>query len=235
MVLREERPGATPGAASSPTRQPAQAGQGTRLIASPLARRLAKQLGLDLADMAGSGPHGRIVERDVRAAEVVGPKPKAVPAAAPAASGKAPDVRLAAAPASDETIKTMFEPGSYTEVPHDGMRKTIARPPRRGEADDPAFLPDRRLQARCADGAARADQRGRPKGQGGQAGLQGLGQRLHHQGAGARLTARAGGQCHLDRGRDAAPPAQRHRRRRVDPRRPDHAGDPQGRAERRCR
>ena len=124
MVLREARPAATPGAAPSPARQPAQAGQGTRLIASPLARRLARQLGLDLAEIAGSGPHGRIVERDVRAAEAAGPKPKA---AAPAASGKAPDVRPVAAPVSDETIKKMFAPGSYVEVPHDGMRKTIAR------------------------------------------------------------------------------------------------------------
>ncbi len=120
MVLREERPGATPGAAPS-TPQPAPSG--ARIIASPLARRLAKQLGLDLADVTGTGPHGRIVERDVREAEKAGPKPKAG-----LTSGKAPDVKIAAAPtASDETIRKMFAAGSYTEVPHDGMRKTIAR------------------------------------------------------------------------------------------------------------
>ena len=99
-----------------------------RVIASPLARRIAKQSGLDLGDIEGSGPRGRIVERDVRAAEKAGPKPKALsPARRP--SGKTPDVKIAAAPvaASDETIKKMFEPGSFTEVPHDNMRKTIAR------------------------------------------------------------------------------------------------------------
>ncbi len=128
MVLREERPGATPGAMPSSAPAPAPVGQGVRLIASPLARRLAKQLGLDLADVPGSGPHGRIVERDVRAAEQAGPKPRAAPAAAPAPSGKVPDVRIAAAPAAtDETIKKMFAPGSFEELPHDNMRKTIAR------------------------------------------------------------------------------------------------------------
>jgi pyruvate dehydrogenase E2 component (dihydrolipoamide acetyltransferase) len=118
MVLREERPDATPGAApSAPASQSGGqvGGQGGRIVASPLARRLAKQLGLDLSDIAGSGPHGRIIERDVREAEKAGPKPKPAPAApAPVA-------------ASDESIRKMFEPGSYETVPHDGMRKTIAR------------------------------------------------------------------------------------------------------------
>jgi len=130
MVLREERPGATPGATPTPAGAPApvpEAQEGKRLIASPLARRLARQLGLDLADIAGSGPHGRIVERDVRAAETAGPKPKAAPAPVSASSGKAPEARVLAVPASDDAIRKMFEPGSYEEVPHDGMRKTIAR------------------------------------------------------------------------------------------------------------
>jgi pyruvate dehydrogenase E2 component (dihydrolipoamide acetyltransferase) len=97
-----------------------------RIIASPLARRIANQAGLDLADIDGSGPKGRIVERDVRAAEKAGPKAK--PAGAATSLGKAPEVRAAAPPAaSDETIKKMFEAGSFTEVPHDNMRKTIAR------------------------------------------------------------------------------------------------------------
>ena len=120
MLLREKRPGATPGAIPS---APASAPQprGGRVIASPLAKRLAKQLGLDLTDVSGTGPHGRIVERDVREAEKAGPKPKAVPAAAVA------PVAAPAPTASDATIRKMFEPGSYEEVPHDGMRKTIAR------------------------------------------------------------------------------------------------------------
>ncbi|MCX8253527.1 Dihydrolipoyllysine-residue acetyltransferase component of pyruvate dehydrogenase complex [Beijerinckiaceae bacterium RH AL1] len=126
VVLRGERPGATPGAvpsAPAPETGGQVGGQGGRIVASPLARRLAKQLGLDLADIAGSGPHGRIIERDVREAEKAGPKPKPAPAATPPAPAAAP----APVAASDESIRKMFEPGSYETVPHDGMRKTIAR------------------------------------------------------------------------------------------------------------
>ena len=136
VVLPYARPGATPGAAvpSLPPQDAAKtnghaAPASARRAASPLARRLAKQAGLELAAIAGSGPHGRIVERDVLAAEKA-PKPSpAPPSAAPTAtSGKQPDVRNAAAPtASDETIEKMFVPGSYEKVPHDGMRRTIAR------------------------------------------------------------------------------------------------------------
>ncbi len=137
-ILREERPGSTPGApdtrapatpAGAPAPSPGRHTTGTRIIASPLARRIAKQAGLDLADIEGSGPHGRIVERDVRAAEKAGPRTKAPAPPAPSqTSGKTPDIRNAAAPtAPDATIKKMFEPGSYTEAPHDNMRKTIAR------------------------------------------------------------------------------------------------------------
>jgi pyruvate dehydrogenase E2 component (dihydrolipoamide acetyltransferase) len=97
------------------------------LASSPLARRLAKEAGLDLRSIAGSGPHGRIVERDVLAAKAGGTG-KAAPAAAPAAAS-AP--RPAAAPLatgpSDDQIRKLFAPGSYDEIPLDGMRKTIAR------------------------------------------------------------------------------------------------------------
>jgi len=69
----------------------------------------------------GSGPHGRIVQSDVEAAKSGGTaKAAPVHAAAPAAAAQI------AAP-SDEQVKKLFEPGSYEEVPHDGMRKTIAR------------------------------------------------------------------------------------------------------------
>ena len=157
MTLRGERPGATPGAADTrgPT-NPASSGAasseqpaaGGRVVASPLARRIAKQAGLDLAAIEGSGPRGRVVERDVRAAEKNGVKakpaaaepakavqPKAEQSTAKAAtsdiamtSGKTPDLNIASAPtAPDAVIKKMFEIGSFTEVPHDNMRKTIAR------------------------------------------------------------------------------------------------------------
>jgi pyruvate dehydrogenase E2 component (dihydrolipoamide acetyltransferase) len=97
---------------------------GNRVFSSPLARRLAKEAGIDLSAVAGSGPHGRVVKSDIEAA-VSGGGAKAVsaPVAAPAAATPA------AAPkgASEEAVLKLFEPGSYELVPHDGMRKTIAK------------------------------------------------------------------------------------------------------------
>ncbi|MGN6096943.1 MAG: pyruvate dehydrogenase complex dihydrolipoamide acetyltransferase [Bosea sp. (in: a-proteobacteria)] len=98
---------------------------GNRAFASPLARRIAKEAGLDLAAIAGSGPHGRIVEKDVEAAKKSGGA-KAAPAAAAPVAAKPAAAPLATGP-SDEQVKKLFEPGSYEEIPHDGMRKTIAR------------------------------------------------------------------------------------------------------------
>ncbi|WP_377848440.1 pyruvate dehydrogenase complex dihydrolipoamide acetyltransferase [Bosea sp. UC22_33] len=120
-------PAAAPAsAAAAPAAAPASSG-GSRSFASPLARRLAKDAGLDLNAIKGSGPHGRIVEKDVEAAKVGGGA-KAAPAAAAtvAPAAKPPAAPLASGP-SDEQVKKLFEPGSYEEVPHDGMRKTIAR------------------------------------------------------------------------------------------------------------
>jgi len=113
----------TPAVAAS---APASSG-GERPFASPLARRLAKEAGLDLSKVQGSGPHGRIVEKDIEAAKVGGGARSApASAAAPAAAPKPAAAPLATAP-SDEQVKKLFAPGSYEEVPHDGMRKTIAR------------------------------------------------------------------------------------------------------------
>jgi len=107
-------------------------GEGGRIKASPLARRLAKDGGIDLSSVSGSGPHGRVVAADVQAAQAAGgtPKPAAAlqPAAAPAApAGPAPAPAAAPAGLSDAAVKKLFAPGSYTEIPHDGMRRTIAR------------------------------------------------------------------------------------------------------------
>ena len=110
--------------ASTPSAAPAPAAAGARLFASPLARRLAKEARLDLARIQGSGPHGRIVERDVKAAIAGGGAAASAPAlAAPAAAAPA----SAPAGMSDATVKKFFEPGSFEEIPHDSMRKTIAR------------------------------------------------------------------------------------------------------------
>ncbi len=82
------------------------------VFASPLARRLAKEAGLDIGALMGSGPHGRIIERDVAAVIASGER------AAPAA--------VLASPSRAET-KTLYVLDSYEEIPHDSMRKTIAR------------------------------------------------------------------------------------------------------------
>ena len=100
--------------------QPAAAANGSRIFSSPLARRLAANAGLDLTALTGSGPHGRIIRRDVDAAIAAGVG-KAAPAAAAAAPEAAP-----AAPSDDQTLK-LFEEGSYELIPHDNMRKTIAK------------------------------------------------------------------------------------------------------------
>ena len=123
---------ANPAAAAAPVAQAsapaaASAAPGARVFASPLARRIAKDAAIDLTSVAGTGPRGRIVERDVKAALAGGTaKAAGASAAAPAAAAPAPK---AAAPLgmSDEQTKKLFAPGSYEEIPHDGMRKTIAR------------------------------------------------------------------------------------------------------------
>ncbi|MFL5223940.1 MAG: pyruvate dehydrogenase complex dihydrolipoamide acetyltransferase [Microvirga sp.] len=120
---------AAPATATAPQAgtKPNGGGQGGRVVASPLARRIAKEAGLEIAMIQGSGPHGRVVERDVRAAAAGGAPPKAAPAAAPAAPAAAAKPPSAPAAPSDAQVKALFEPGSYEEIPHDNMRKTIAR------------------------------------------------------------------------------------------------------------
>ena len=105
---------------------PAKANGGGRIFASPLARRLAAENRLDLSALAGSGPHGRIVQRDIEAALEAGVG-KAAPAAAKAPP--APSATPAAAPTgmSDAQVRALFAEGSYEAVPHDSMRKIIAR------------------------------------------------------------------------------------------------------------
>ncbi len=113
--------------------KPNGAGQqtGNRVFASPLAKRLAREAGIDIGSVQGTGPHGRIVEKDVRSAlQGGGTKPAASPAPA-AAAASAPAAKPAppqlAQSASADQVKAMFEAGTYEEVPLDGMRKTIAK------------------------------------------------------------------------------------------------------------
>jgi pyruvate dehydrogenase E2 component (dihydrolipoamide acetyltransferase) len=95
-----------------------------RIFASPLARRLAKAAGIDVVRIAGTGPHGRIVARDVEAAKSGGATARAPAPQMPAP--QAPAVTPVQAPADDK-IRALFEPGSYEVVPHDNMRRIIAQ------------------------------------------------------------------------------------------------------------
>ncbi|MEL7150261.1 MAG: pyruvate dehydrogenase complex dihydrolipoamide acetyltransferase [Pseudomonadota bacterium] len=121
-----------PAPAPEPEPQPAAASggpassAGQRVFASPLARRIAADKGVDLSAIKGSGPHGRIVKADVENAQ-----PGAAPAAAPAASAPAPAATAPTGPSTDQ-VTAMFADREFEEVKLDGMRKTIAA--RLGEA-----------------------------------------------------------------------------------------------------
>jgi pyruvate dehydrogenase E2 component (dihydrolipoamide acetyltransferase) len=94
-----------------------------RTFASPLARRIAKDAGVDVAKITGSGPKGRVVKSDVDAAISGGSAAKTV--AAPSAAASAP--AAASKGMSDDQVLKLFAEGSYDLVAHDGMRKTIAK------------------------------------------------------------------------------------------------------------
>jgi len=112
--------------ATAPSSAPAPAAQkagGARVFASPLARRIAAEKGLDLTQVQGSGPHGRIVKADVEGARPAAAAPAAAPAA-PMAAAAAP-AAMPTGPAT-ETVLKMYQGRDFTEMPLDGMRRTIA-------------------------------------------------------------------------------------------------------------
>jgi pyruvate dehydrogenase E2 component (dihydrolipoamide acetyltransferase) len=99
-----------------------------RIAASPLARRLARAAGIDLASLSGSGPHGRIIKRDIDAQ--AGRKP---------ASAQAAPTQVAA-PRQVQSLEELgIAPGSYDLIPLDGMGKTIARRMTESFRDIPHF------------------------------------------------------------------------------------------------
>ncbi|MEL6597173.1 MAG: pyruvate dehydrogenase complex dihydrolipoamide acetyltransferase [Pseudomonadota bacterium] len=109
-------------AAATPAPAAPASSDGGRIFASPLARRIAADKGLDLSQIKGSGPKGRIVKADVETAEAqpaAATPAEAAPAAAPAAA-KAPEGM------SSSAVEKMYEGRDYEAVPLDGMRKTIA-------------------------------------------------------------------------------------------------------------
>ena len=110
-------------AAAAPAAAPAPKADGDRVKASPLARRIAAEKGVDLSGVTGSGPNGRIVKADIEGAKPGAAPAAAAPAAAPAAAAPASAAATAAAPASvwyDESIPHEVEKLS-------NIRKTIAR------------------------------------------------------------------------------------------------------------
>jgi len=112
-----DKPTAAPAKAAPAPAAPA--ADGKRIFASPLARRIASQKGIDLAALSGSGPRGRIVKADVEAAK---PGTKAA-VSTPAATGGAGIPGVAPLP----DARLLYPAGSYEEVPHDSMRKAIAK------------------------------------------------------------------------------------------------------------
>jgi pyruvate dehydrogenase E2 component (dihydrolipoamide acetyltransferase) len=109
-------PAAAPAQAAAPAPQ---TNGHARTFSSPLARRLAREAGIELVRINGTGPHGRVIARDVE--EARSGKGLKAPAAAPVSSPSiAPSM-------SDKQIRALFEDGSYEVIPHDGMRRTIAQ------------------------------------------------------------------------------------------------------------
>ena len=106
-------PKAAPAPSPKPAPQPAAATSGQRIFASPLAKRIAADKGIELASLKGSGPNGRIVKADVENAKPGAPAPAAAPKAAP----------RPVAPAGQPVITA---PGDQ-RIPHTAVRKVIAR------------------------------------------------------------------------------------------------------------
>src|SRR5712671_4538542 len=120
-------------AVAPPAATPVLPTNGNRLFASPLAKRIARQKGIDISSLQGSGPHGRIVKADVDAA-----RPGATRATLPPPleregalqapkGGEPPPVGVSAGITPLPDARLFYKEGEYEAVPHDSMRRTIAR------------------------------------------------------------------------------------------------------------
>lgn len=151
-------PSAAP--APTPVAAPAARVAGERVFASPLARRMAKDAGIDVSALAGSGPKGRVIKVDVERAQRDGvPQKSAAATAQPAASTGM----------SGDAVRGLYEEGSYEEVPNDGMRKVVAARLSDAKRDIPHFYItadlqiDALMQARAdINGAAPKNKEGKP-------------------------------------------------------------------------
>ncbi len=130
VAAAAEAPEAVPAPAPAPAKPNGEAAApreaGARIFASPLARRLAAENAIELAAVAGTGPHGRIIKRDIEAALEGGQPAARAPAEAPAPTA-APKAAPAAAPGTLRAqVEALYAPGSYEAVPNDGMRRIVA-------------------------------------------------------------------------------------------------------------
>jgi len=114
---------ATP-AGAKPAPVAPQSPSGARIFASPLARRIAQQKGVDLSALSGSGPHGRIVKSDVESAQPG--QAASAPAAVPVSAAAATPASAAPTGPSTAQVIAMYEGRDYEEITLNGMRKTIA-------------------------------------------------------------------------------------------------------------
>ncbi len=184
---------------------PARLASGT--VVTPLARRLAGEAGIDLTRIVASGPHGRIVARDVEAGHRVRAKRRRT---------SRPGAPRAVARSHQGALRRgQLRRGAarFHAAHHRGAA-------RRGQADHSAFLPESRMCS--SNGSRRCARRPMPPSlpdARGRARVQALAQRLHHQGAGAGAAAGAGGQCGVGGGPHPAVQVLRHRRRGGDRRR----------------
>ncbi len=208
----------------------------TRVFSSPLARRLAKDAGIDLSAVAGSGPHGRVVKSRCRGGRCR--------RRSKGCSGcRAELLRLLRQPhralrraMSDEAVLKLFE-----QAPTSSCRMTACarRSPgacSRIQADHPAFLRDARLRARCAAGAAHPAQRRRAEDRKGGAPAYKLSVNdMVIKAMALALRDVPDANVSWTDSEHGQAQACRCRRCRLDPRRPDHADHPQARRRRRCR
>ena len=142
-------------AAATPVAAPAEATQASgRQRVSPIARKLAKDAGVDVSQITGTGPSGRVVRRDVEASVAngaVAAQPVAAPAvaspvvAAPAAAPEAPAPAPVSTSASKEIASQEYS-STYSTIPHTSMRKAIARRLTESKSTIPHFY----LNADCA-------------------------------------------------------------------------------------
>ena len=156
----EQQPATEPAAKPAPAPS-APKPKGARILASPLARRLAAEAGLDIAALTGSGPHGRIVKADVKTALAGG-------GASAAAPQTAPQEPQLPATIPEAPVPTEFpDAGQYTDIPHSNIRRVIAQRLTESARDIPHF----HLTVDCTIDALlalRQDLNGRtPEGEGG--------------------------------------------------------------------